>query len=94
MQGIRPNSLQIKNVDFKRIPVLVPDLATQNRIVKFLDEKTAEIDAAIANKRRLIELLEEKRIALITETVTQQIDSDTGKRSVGSKDYRPKIPLD
>ncbi len=71
MQGIRPNSLQIKSEDFKRIPVLVPPRAEQDRIVAFLDEKTAQIDALIAKKQRQIELLDEQKAILINRAVTR-----------------------
>jgi type I restriction enzyme S subunit len=40
----------------------------------FLDKETAKIDALIAKKRRLIELLQEKRTALITRAVTKGLD--------------------
>lgn len=83
MQGIRPNSLQIKDVDFKRIPVLIPDLATQNRIVNFLDEKTAEIDEAIGKKRRLIELLNEQKAILINQAVTRGLDPSVPMKDSG-----------
>ncbi|MCY4300504.1 MAG: restriction endonuclease subunit S [Aestuariivita sp.] len=82
--GVRSTLNQTDLLDLS-VPII--DLATQNRIVDFLDAKTAEIDTAIDKKRRLIELLDEKRVALITETVIQQIDPDTGKRSVGSNGY-------
>lgn len=69
MQGIRPNSMQIKNCDFTKIPVLVPPHDEQDKIVSFLDEKSAEINAAIAKKERLIELLNEQRNVLVKVTV-------------------------
>ena len=50
--------------DLLDLPVPVIDLDTQNRIVKFLDEKTAEIDAAVGKKRRLIDLLNEQKAIL------------------------------
>lgn len=39
----------------------VPPLGEQTRITEFLDQKTAQIDQAIAQKERLIELLNERR---------------------------------
>tara|TARA_R110002167_G_scaffold359539_1_gene576338 strand:+ start:1623 stop:2948 length:1326 start_codon:yes stop_codon:yes gene_type:complete len=74
MQGIRPNSLQIKNSDFSKLPVLIPRIDEQQRIANFLDQKTAEIDAAIAQKQRLIELLKEQKAILINQAVTQGLD--------------------
>ena len=46
----------------------------QQVIADFLDRETAKIDALIARKERLIELLQEKRIALITHAVTRGLD--------------------
>ncbi|MDW7761500.1 MAG: restriction endonuclease subunit S [Acidobacteriota bacterium] len=43
----------------------------QRTIAAFLDRETARIDALVAKKERLIELLQEKRTALITRTVTK-----------------------
>lgn len=52
----------------------LPPLETQRRIARFLDEKTARIDALIEKKRALLERLAEKRQALITRAVTKGLD--------------------
>ncbi len=57
-----------------QIPVAVPPPAVQRRIAAFLDRKTAVIDELIKKKERLIELLQEKRQALITHEVTKGLD--------------------
>lgn len=49
--------------------VPVPPMPEQLAIAAFLDRKTTAIDALIAKKERLIELLQEKRQALITSRV-------------------------
>lgn len=54
--------------------VPVPTPAEQSAIVRFLDAETAEIDALIAKKRRLLDLLAEQRAALITRAVTKGLD--------------------
>jgi type I restriction enzyme S subunit len=46
----------------------------QRGIAAFLDRETAKIDALVAKKERLIELLQEKRTALITHAVTKGLD--------------------
>lgn len=55
-----------------RLPV--PSRQEQENICSFLDHHTARIDQLIEKKQRLLELLEEKRQAVISETVTQGID--------------------
>lgn len=74
MQGIRPNSLQIKNEDFKKIPILLPPKFEQDRIVDFLDTKTAEIDALIQKKERQIQLLDEQKAIRINQAVTRGLN--------------------
>lgn len=61
--------------DLLEIGVPVPSKEEQDRIVAFLDQKTAEIDAAIAKKERLIELLAEQRSILIRNAVTRGLSS-------------------
>ena len=48
-----------------------PSPGEQRSIIRFLDRETAKIDALIAKKQRLIELLQEKRTALIGHAVTK-----------------------
>lgn len=52
----------------------LPPKDEQVSIVAFLDRETAKIDSLVAEQKRLIELLEEKRSALISAAVTGQID--------------------
>ncbi len=48
-----------------------PPVKEQRAIATFLDRETAKIDALVAKKERLIELLQEKRAALVTRAVTR-----------------------
>jgi type I restriction enzyme S subunit len=52
----------------------VPPLSQQRAIANYLDCETARMDALVAAKERLLELLAEKRRALITRAVTRGID--------------------
>lgn len=65
------------------LPCVVPPLETQRRIAAFLDRKTAAIDDLIAKKQRLIELLEEKRAALINRVVTKGLNPDAPMKDSG-----------
>ena len=51
-----------------------PLLEEQTAIANFLDRKTAEIDALIAQKERLLELYEEEKTAIINHAVTKGLD--------------------
>lgn len=69
-KGIVPSRWRMYTEDFGQILSLLPPREEQDRIVAFLDQKTAEIDAAIAKKERLIELLDEQKQGLIDQAVT------------------------
>ncbi len=51
-----------------------PSSEQQKRIAAYLDEKTALIDAIIEKKKKQIELLREKRAAIINRAVTKGLD--------------------
>ena len=68
-KGIRERSTDFRFAEFRELPLPIPDQDEQDRIVAFLDQKTAEIDAAIAKKERLIELLGEQKEGLISRAV-------------------------
>jgi type I restriction enzyme S subunit len=70
--------------DFKQIPIPLPPQEEQERIVAFLDQKTAEIDEAISKKERLIELLEEQKAMLINKAVTQGLNPDAPRNKTDS----------
>jgi type I restriction enzyme S subunit len=65
------------------LSIPIPPLATQQDIAGYLDRETARIDALIAAKERLLELLAEKRRALITSAVTRGLDPDVPLRDSG-----------
>lgn len=64
----------MKYSDMRRLPIIVPPLREQVAIAAFLDRETAKIDALLEEQRRLIELLKEKRQAVITHAVTRGLD--------------------
>lgn len=64
-------------------PVAVPDLAEQKSIASFLNHETAKIDALIAEQQRLIELLQEKRQAVISHAVTKGLNPDVSMKDSG-----------
>jgi|JI10StandDraft_1071094.scaffolds.fasta_scaffold07303_6 type I restriction enzyme, S subunit len=60
-----------------------PPPAEQSAIAAALDRETARIDALIARKTRFIELLQEKRQALITHAVTKGLDPSVKMKDSG-----------
>ena len=61
----------------------VPPMDEQRAIAAFLDRETAKIDALVARKERLIELLQEKRTTLITRAVTRGLDPNVPMKDSG-----------
>ena len=60
-----------------------PTLAEQTQIARFLDHETARIDALIEEQQRLIELLKEKRQAVISHAVTKGLDPTVPMKDSG-----------
>ena len=73
------------------VEVVEPPLPEQRAIAEFLDRETAKIDSLVAKKERLIELLREKRTALISRAVTKGLDPDVPMKNSGV-DWLGKIP--
>ena len=66
-----------------QIPFAIPPYATQCAIVDHLDRETVRIDGLINKKTRFIELLREKRQALITRAVTKGLDPNAPMKDSG-----------
>lgn len=69
--------------DISSFPIPVPSLAEQGAVLAHLDRETARIDALIEKKTRFIELLREKRQALITHAVTKGLDPNVKMKDSG-----------
>lgn len=65
------------------LPIWLPPLPEQQKIAEFLDEETSKIDKLITKKERLIELLKEKRTALISHAVTKGLNPDVPMKDSG-----------
>ncbi|HEX9775103.1 MAG TPA: restriction endonuclease subunit S [Actinomycetota bacterium] len=87
--GITRYGLSVDDIVSAWFPV--PPLDEQAAIADFLDRETAKIDVLIAEKQRLIDLLQEKRTALITRAVTKGIDSSVPMKDSGI-DWLGEIP--
>lgn len=89
--GIVADLWTTRFAEMKSIYVPYPDLATQTKIARFLDQKTASIDTAIAKKQRLIELLKEQKAILINRAVTRGLNPDVPMKDSGV-DWIGEIP--
>ena len=63
--------------------VVSPPNAEQQVIAAFLDRETERVDSLIAKKQRQIELLQEKRAALISHAVTKGLDPNVKTKDSG-----------
>lgn len=68
-----------------------PDDDTQRLIADYLDRETKRIDALVAEKEKMLALLEEKRAALISRAVTRGLDPNVILKSSGL-DWLEEIP--
>ncbi|MDA7762288.1 restriction endonuclease subunit S [Crocinitomicaceae bacterium] len=69
--------------DYEVMKFPTPPLSEQKQIVSFLDTKTALIDSLIEKTQRKIELLKEKRTALINEVVTKGLNPHVEMKDSG-----------
>jgi type I restriction enzyme, S subunit len=66
--GVTRFGLRVETISDLRVPL--PPLPIQRVISEYLDRETARIDALIAAKRRMLGLLQERRVATIAHMVT------------------------
>lgn len=85
------NRWTLTNDTLKNIFIPHPPYNEQQKISSFLDKKIIKINKIIRNKKRLIELLQEKRQALITKAVTKGVDLNAKMKDSGV-DWIGKIP--
>lgn len=86
--GGQPN---ISQDALKNLKIACPPIKEQNIIVGFLEQKTFQIDKLIADKQKLIELLNEERTAVINHAVTKGIAPDVPMKDSGV-DWLGEIP--
>jgi type I restriction enzyme S subunit len=69
----------------------LPDFSEQTQIAAFLDYETAKMDALIAQQEKLIEVLKEKRQAVISHAVTKGLDP-TAKMKDSGVEWLGEVP--
>lgn len=80
--GIREGkNISYPELSYSLMPI--PKSPEQTAIATFLDQKTAQIDRAIAQKERLIELLRERKQIVIQQAVTRGLDPTVKMKDSG-----------
>ena len=74
LRGKGTTFLELSGEELGAFPLVLPPLAEQRAIAAFLDRETKKIDELVAAQERLIELLKEKRQAVISHAVTKGLD--------------------
>lgn len=74
---------KLNQSDMNEIFIRAPKLIEQKQIANFLDYETAKIDTLIEKQQRLIELLTEKRQAVISHAVTKGLNPDVPMKDSG-----------
>src|SRR5690554_4356598 len=82
-QGYGGTKIQLSLEDVADLLVTAPSLCEQAAITSFLDHETARIDALVEEQQRLIELLKEKRQAVISHAVTKGLDPGVPMKDSG-----------
>jgi len=77
------NQIELSHEGLASMAVIVPPSTEMNVITLFLDRETAKIDALVEKKEQLIELLQEKRTALISHAVTKGLDPNVPMKDSG-----------
>lgn len=91
--GILEIRLRASSNDILKRQIAFPSEKEQQRIVTFLDEKTAKIDKLIEIENKQIEKLKEYKQAVITEAVTKGLDKSAPMKDSGVE-WIGEIPED
>ena len=83
VRGKGTTFLELSGDELGRFNVPAPSIVDQATIAAFLDRETAKIDALVEAQRRLIELLKEKRQAVISHAVTKGLDPSAPMKASG-----------
>lgn len=90
-QGVGDIQRQVKWPLLRLAKVFLPPTTEQRAIVEHLDRATTRIDALVAKKTRFIDLLREKRQAMITHAVTKGLDRGVAMKDSGVE-WLGKVP--
>lgn len=86
LQAVTDGIRDGKNIGYDQFGMIglpYPTIQEQSAIAAFLDRETAKIDALVAEQEKLIELLKEKRQAVISHAVTKGLDPNVPMKDSG-----------
>ncbi|MGV9976143.1 hypothetical protein [Micromonospora wenchangensis] len=75
---------RVQQPDLDNLPLPVPPLVDQRAIVDYLDRQTARIDTLVEEQQRLIEMLRERRVAVIATGLGSSADHMTRLKHVST----------
>lgn len=90
-KGIRERSTDFRFADFASLMVPLPPVEEQEQIVRFVRHVDSKVNRLIKAKRRLIELLNEQKQAIIHQAVTRGLDPTVPLKPSGLV-WIPQIP--
>jgi type I restriction enzyme S subunit len=82
-KGIRVNQWDLEPQLHSRLPIVLPPRQEQTAIATFLDRETTKIDSLLAQQQLLIDLLKEKRQAIISQAVAKGLNADAPMKRSG-----------
>lgn len=91
-KGIRINQWDLDPDEFRNIELLLPSKIEQRKIFSFLDHETTKIDNLIEKQQQFIDLLKEKRQAVISHAVTKGLNPDVPMKDSGVE-WLGTVPL-
>lgn len=90
--GIVPSRWRMYTDDFGQVLTLLPPLSEQSAIVAYLDRVTSQLDEAIAQQQRMIDLLNERKQIIIQHAVTKGLNPKAEMVESGSN-FIGEIPV-
>lgn len=91
-RGIRERSTSFDRPTLKDMILPRPQRSEQDEIVTYLDREMAKIDALIAEQEGLVEVLRERRAALISHVVVMGVDQAVDMKEVTVGDAPLRVP--
>jgi type I restriction enzyme S subunit len=81
--GTSPSMKNLSIEDLGSLPIPLPSIGEQKIISAFLQSETSRVDCLIAKKERMLDLLDEKRSALISCVATHGLDANAPLKPSG-----------